>query len=183
MIEFGNDVRDERRFSFSILRHRKARYLSYIPIKADPSDTETEFAQVRQTHIGKSVYSVRPYPEMSIIGEITGRVFEDVSAADSYTFDFENDLMLQPMAPFRFLNHSCDPNCNFEIIEQPASRGQAETRALFLCALRDIAGGEELTIDYNWPASSAIKCECRTDDCRGWVVSVDELPLLVGTPA
>jgi hypothetical protein len=134
---------------------------------------------VRQTHIGKAVFSVKQYPESSIIGEIAGPIFTDLADADNYTFDFEGDQMLKPMAPFRFLNHSCDPNCAFEVLDQPASHGQPEKRVLYLTAVRDIAGGEELTIDYNWPASCAIKCECKSDFCRGWVVSLEELPLIV----
>ncbi|MDR0392282.1 MAG: hypothetical protein LBH59_10280, partial [Planctomycetaceae bacterium] len=36
--------------------------------------------------------------------------------------------------------------------------------------LRDILPGEQLTIDYAWPAEKAIKCQCGCKKCRGWIV-------------
>jgi hypothetical protein len=41
--------------------------------------------------------------------------------------------------------------------------------------LRSIVAGEELTIDYGWPAEQAIPCGCGAEDCRGWVVAEEEL--------
>lgn len=49
---------------------------------------------------------------------------------------------------------------------------------VYLIALRDIWPGEELTIDYNWPAISAVPCHCGAASCRGWIVSFDELDSL-----
>jgi hypothetical protein len=46
---------------------------------------------------------------------------------------------------------------------------------VWLQTLRPIATGEELTIDYCWPASSAIPCACPTSKCRGWIVNHEEL--------
>jgi hypothetical protein len=45
-------------------------------------------------------------------------------------------------------------------------------------ALRDILPGEQLTIDYAWPAEKAIKCQCGCKNCRGWIIAADELELL-----
>lgn len=44
----------------------------------------------------------------------------------------------------RFINHSCDPNCE---TQKWVVRGEL---AIGLFALRDIAAGEELTFDYNF---------------------------------
>jgi len=44
-----------------------------------------------------------------------------------------------------------------------------------LIALRNIFAGEQLTIEYNWAATSAIPCECGASNCRGWVVCPWEL--------
>ncbi|MDR1485017.1 MAG: hypothetical protein LBT09_09360 [Planctomycetaceae bacterium] len=44
--------------------------------------------------------------------------------------------------------------------------------------LRDILPGEQLTIDYAWPAEKAIKCQCGCKKCRGWIVAADELKLI-----
>jgi len=40
---------------------------------------------------------------------------------------------------------------------------------------RDIMPGEELTIDYAWPADRAMKCLCGAKKCRGWIVDPAEL--------
>lgn len=41
--------------------------------------------------------------------------------------------------------------------------------------LRDILPGEELTIDYAWPAEKAARCLCGSPKCRGWIVDPEEL--------
>jgi len=40
---------------------------------------------------------------------------------------------------------------------------------------RDVMPGEELTIDYSWPADRAMKCLCGAKACRGWIVDPAEL--------
>jgi SET domain-containing protein len=68
----------------------------------------------------------------------------------------------------RFINHSCDPNC--EAVE--------EDGRIFIDALRDIAPGEELGYDYNFILeerhSPAVKkrypCHCGADACRGTIL-------------
>src|SRR5436189_4824096 len=40
--------------------------------------------------------------------------------------------------PARFLNHSCDPNCEAELMEG----------RIWIVAVRDIPAGEEITFDY-----------------------------------
>jgi hypothetical protein len=60
---------------------------------------------------------------------------------------------------------------------------QFETDAdaeLWIEAIRDIMPGEELTIDYAWPADREAKCFCGSPRCRGWIVDPAELHLLQG---
>jgi SET domain-containing protein len=49
---------------------------------------------------------------------------------------------------------------------------------LWIEAIRDIMPGEELTIDYAWPADRGAKCLCGSPQCRGWIVDPAELHLL-----
>ncbi len=77
------------------------------------------------------------------------------------------------------MNHSCEPNCEFDFFDL-REEGETETRRrVFLIALREIKPGEELTIDYNWPATSAIPCRCHAPSCRGWIVDPDELDAVI----
>ena len=59
---------------------------------------------------------------------------------------------------FRFINHSCEPNTFTRI---------TDTRAEFY-ALRDIARGEELTVDYEESHHNGkLPCRCGAPRCRG----------------
>lgn len=68
----------------------------------------------------------------------------------------------------RYLNHSCDPNCEAEI-----SRGR-----VFISALRDIAVNEELCYDYAYQRSGdeteadevLYQCRCGATGCRGSIM-------------
>ena len=52
---------------------------------------------------------------------------------------------LEPDPPFRFLNHSCDPNC--EIVRE--EKGPDAPR-LIVVTLAPLRRGAQLTIDYGW---------------------------------
>jgi uncharacterized protein len=59
---------------------------------------------------------------------------------------------------FRFINHSCAPNTFFR-----CTAGRAE-----VYALRDIARGEELTVDYGESHHNGkLPCRCGAARCRG----------------
>jgi len=51
----------------------------------------------------------------------------------------------------RFINHSCTPNCWFEIVD----------RTIWIRASRLIRAGEELTYDYATVGERTIPCRCR----------------------
>jgi uncharacterized protein len=53
----------------------------------------------------------------------------------------------------RFINHSCTPNCRFEIVD----------KTIWIRAARDIRRGEELTYDYAIIGARTIPCRCRTN--------------------
>jgi len=63
--------------------------------------------------------------------------------------------------PDRHINHSCNPNA-YEQFEGSLS---------CIVARRDIAAGEEITVDYNINISggTAWPCQCGAARCSGWV--------------
>ncbi len=130
-----------------------------------------ESVRIAETLVGKGVFAERCYPSGAIVGEITGEVVRYTDGSN-YSFEIDEHSQLEPFPPFRYLNHSCEPNCEFDWIEEATYSDQP---VLYVIALRDIQSGEELTIDYNWPASFAIPCCCGAGTCRGWIVSCDEL--------
>ncbi len=149
--------------------------MTLFNVNTDPFDIQPDYVRVLDTHIGKGVFAVRAYPATSVIGEIVGELSDDPRQGDEYTFELTEGIQLNPEEPFRFLNHSCEPNCEFDLFEQPQTDDEPAKTGLFLVAKRIIQPEEPLTIDYNWPAECAIRCECREPACRGWVVSRDEI--------
>jgi SET domain-containing protein len=69
----------------------------------------------------------------------------------------------------RFINHSCDPNCDAVI----------EDDRIWIDALRDIAPGEELAYDYAYilderhtsRAKRRFPCNCGAANCRGTILA------------
>jgi SET domain-containing protein len=51
----------------------------------------------------------------------------------------------------RFINHSCRPNCRFEVVD----------KTIWIRASRAIRRGEELTYDYSTIGERTIPCRCR----------------------
>ena len=85
---------------------------------------------------------------------------------------------IEPDAPFRFLNHSCQPNCSLSEFEVEHDDGSSHLE-LWLSIATAVAPGEQLTIDYAWPAEHAIPCRCKSPGCRQWIVAADQLTELV----
>jgi SET domain-containing protein len=56
----------------------------------------------------------------------------------------------------RFINHSCDPNCKYE----------RKDGKIWICALRNIKAGEELTYDYE-DGKKEMPCNCGAKNCFG----------------
>ncbi len=73
-----------------------------------------------------------------------------------------------------------DENADEEdITDSPLMRFETDKDAeIWVESIRDILPGEELTIDYAWPADRAMRCLCGSRNCRGWIVDPVELHLL-----
>ena len=70
----------------------------------------------------------------------------------------------------RFINHSCDPNCE---TQKWLVRGEL---AIGLFALTDVKAGEELTFDYNFEryGDKPMRCYCGTAKCRKFIGGTQE---------
>lgn len=150
--------------------------------------------RIGRTAVGKGLFATKRIVDGSCIGEIQGLVIADDEYVSRYAFDLDDGRQLEPCAPFRFVNHCCAPNCAFQNFSFPSAipRAAAATnpqssaaaqptplRKLLLFSICDIDIGQELTIDYNWPAIFAIPCACRSPQCRGWIVDPKDLPQLI----
>jgi SET domain-containing protein len=98
------------------------------------------------------------------------RRYESKEANDAHTFLFIVDSRIVIDAGVdgneaRFLNHSCNPNCESVI----------EKRRVYIEAVRDIEPGEEMTYDYQIQREEddppgieeVFACRCGFPQCRG----------------
>jgi uncharacterized protein len=123
---------------------------------------------------GVGVYTTAPIAKDTLVLEYTG---ERISAKktdgmyDEVTYLFGLDggkTVIDGFGMAAFVNHSCDPNCETDQI-----KGK-----IWIIALRDVQAGEELSYDYNiydCEPGEKVPCYCRAANCRGTMISEDEL--------
>jgi uncharacterized protein len=136
---------------------------------------------VRRSRIqGRGVFATRDIAEGEAIIEYTGALIthdeadmqcDDETMRRHHTFLFAVDDRYvvdgaRGGSDARFINHSCEPNCESVIVR----------RRVFIHALRDVVSGEELVYDYwyvtdeNYTLDDLRRiypCRCRAATCRG----------------
>ena len=99
------------------------------------------------------------------IGEIVSATESDYRAAKephTWLFDLEDGYFIDgnKNMPGPCVNHSCDPNCETEIIDS----------RVFIRSSRAIKTSEELTYDYRFEPDAEIwPCNCGANKCRGTI--------------
>jgi SET domain-containing protein len=65
--------------------------------------------------------------------------------------------------PARFLNHSCEPNCEAQF---------ADGR-IWIVSIREVRAGEELTFNYSYDLADYREhpCRCGAESCVGYIVA------------
>ena len=135
-----------------------------------------QLVEVGETCVGRGVFARRAIRAGEILGEILGDILPTEPEDPHYCMELPSGRVLEPAPPLRFVNHGCDPNC--ELFYWFDDDGSLQEDRLWLQTIRPIEPGEELLIDYSWPADAAIPCRCGTLDCRGWIVDPAELHLM-----
>jgi hypothetical protein len=121
---------------------------------------------------GRGGFARRAIPMATTVVEYVGDRIDKAESArrcedgNPYIFTINDDWDLDgdvPGNPARFLNHSCDPNCE----------AQQEEDRIWIVALRDIAPGEELTFNYGYDLEEwrDHPCECGATGCLGYIVA------------
>ena len=83
-----------------------------------------------------------------------------------FALDEEHDLDGNASSnPARFLNHSCQPNCE----------ALREGSRIWILALRTILAGEEITFNYGYDLEDFREhpCRCGAQGCVGYIVAED----------
>ncbi len=128
---------------------------------------------LRQTPVGRGVFSQRKIRKGATVGRMKGTVISHDDYDPHYVVDLGRHGVLDPGPPFRFLNHSCEPNA--QLVEVDDEDGPQ----IYVEALRTIRPGDQITIDYAWSAEpDALRCGCGAAGCRGWVVDARQVARL-----
>lgn len=152
--------------------------------RTPPRRLTQRWFEVRASSIhGLGAFAVRRIPEGTRIIEYTGERITPAEAGERYDddamehahtflFTVDDETVIDAARggnEARFINHSCEPNC--ETVD--------EDGRIFLYALRDIASGGELTYDYHLERSGRLPdgwrclyaCHCGTPSCRGTLLA------------
>jgi SET domain-containing protein len=119
-------------------------------------------------------YTTEPIRKGTLVVEYVGERLSNDHADDLYddvpqTYLFGLDSgkhVVDGYGVAAFLNHSCRPNCETDIIGG----------RIWVIARRNIEAGEELTYDYNlFDGEDEAPCLCGAPRCRGSMYSAEHL--------
>ncbi len=88
-----------------------------------------------------------------------------LAAGNVYIFGLNERYSLDgdtPKNTARYINHSCDPNCQTEQFGN----------TIWIVSSKDIQAGEELTYNYGYEVDDtpADPCHCGADNCCGYIL-------------
>lgn len=148
------------------------------------NDTNMELIEVKQSGIhNKGVFATQDIPKGEKIVEYLGEIVtseegsrrseEQQKKGMVYIFKINSKRDIDGDVPYniaRLINHSCSPNCEAE------QKGEQ----IFICALKNIKKGEELTFDYNFGMDNYEDhpCRCGAPNCVGYIVGEKYWPKL-----
>jgi SET domain-containing protein len=126
---------------------------------------------IRSSIDGYGVVAERPFAEGELVAEVDGVAWREGDGVDDrYSLRIDDDLYFDMVDQTRWINHSCDPNCDVYMGVDEDGRPWAR-----IVATRPIRQGEELAYDYAFPAHLAEPCRCGSPLCRGAIVDEDEV--------
>jgi SET domain-containing protein len=149
-----------------------------------PRRNETLPFEIRESPMqGLGAFATRAIPADTRLIEYAGQRltpveadarYPDVEGERHHTFLFAIDDDVVIDAAFegneaRFINHSCDPNCDAVI----------DDGRIWIDTIRDVAPGEELAYDYAYvleerhtpAAKRRFPCSCGAATCRGTILA------------
>lgn len=114
---------------------------------------------LENNRFGKALVAVAPIKKGELLFTETGEI---TAVQTKYSYQVDWDLHYEPKGPSAYINHSCSPNVGIKV-----KKGGLPS----FYALRDIAPGEVLTIDYaTFEYRTKVLCEteclCGSDNCR-----------------
>ncbi|HII72605.1 TPA: SET domain-containing protein [Candidatus Woesearchaeota archaeon] len=145
--------------------------------------------EVRRSSIhGNGVFAATSIPKGTMIIEYVG---EKLTKAESdrrieeweskrgpddgevYIFELDDEYDIDGNVPendAKFVNHSCDPNCEYYYVDGH----------IWYRAKKDIRPGEELSINYGFDLDDFedYPCRCGSPNCVGYIVDEEDWPAM-----
>ena len=118
--------------------------------------------------------------------EEVDRVYaDDVDSGHTFLFTLNDDYVIDANVDgndARWINHSCDPNC--EAVHDEDAGGDPRRDAIYIEAIRKIDPGEELTYNYGIRLAEAHTarqkklwaCHCGSKNCTGTMLQPKRNP-------
>lgn len=145
---------------------------------------KSELYEVRRSKIqGRGAFAIKPIRTGQVVDEYWGqritheeadrRYDDNEGRHHTFLFVLDDDTVLDARYggnDARFINHSCDPNCETEI----------EDGHIYIKAIKAIAPETELTYDYRFEWQDEYEpediryyaCRCGSKKCRGTILKV-----------
>ena len=146
--------------------------------------TDQRYFEIRSSpRHGVGAYALRDLPAGTRLIEYAGeRITEAEGDARypevpgqeiiTYLFAIDDDIVIDAAVggnDARFINHSCDPNCDAVV----------EDGRIWIETIRDVTTGEELAYDYAFvlaerhtpAAKRRYPCRCGAANCRGTILT------------
>jgi uncharacterized protein len=137
--------------------------------------------EIRRSKIqGTGVWATAQIRSKSYVLEYVGEMIDKKESAkrcedsNQYIFHVDDTHDLDgnmDWNPARFINHSCEPNCEAE---------QDDDNRIWIRAKRRILVGEELTFNYGYDIEDYRDhpCECGAANCVGYIVAGEHFETL-----
>ena len=156
-------------------------------IEEKMKNTKSEWVVIRRSKIhGRGLFARKDIPEGTRIIEYVGNKLtkkqsderddthleehrKNKSKGAVYTFILNKRYNIDGSVSWntaRLINHSCCPNCKYEII-----RGH-----IWIISIRDIKKGEEITYNYGYNFDKNFRdhpCKCGAKYCIGYILDSD----------
>lgn len=165
------------------MSHRDPTASSDVPPPLAAASTDLPFVIRPSPMQGLGAFATRHIPPGVRLIEYAG---ERLTSAESdarypeipgerhhtFLFAIDDDVVVDAAVngnEARFINHSCDPNCDAVIDEG----------RIWIESIRDIVAGEELAYDYAYvlderhtpAAKRRFPCHCGAENCRGTILA------------
>ena len=117
---------------------------------------------------GKGLFAAQPIKKGTRIIQYIGQKITKEETAErlyqgnQYIFEFNDRYNIDGKTlknKARYINHSCDPNCNILITQ----------RTIWIVAKRDIQEGEELSYNSGFTAKQS-RCQGGAHNCCGYIL-------------